>query len=152
MGRDIYGVMMRLITAPCVGAVVGILTEGAIFAIVTVVSHEPGNWPYLSAEWVFFVATWGMALGGILGGIIGLVVALRDAQGREGLLLGSAFGFVVAVLILLRVGLSEVWAIILALSTIPAAASMGFLSAVSTVSNKAAQPAAEPRKSHRIFE
>lgn len=144
--------MMRLITAPCVGAVVGILAEGAIFAVMSMVSHDRGAYPPLSAEWVFFVATWGMALGGILGGIIGVVVAIRNSRGPEGLVLGSAMGFAVAVLMLINVGLSEGWAIMLAFSTIPAAAAMGFLSAVSTATNKDPQPRVEPRRSGRIFE
>lgn len=152
--------MIRLIAAPCVGAVVGLLAEGAIFAVMSVGSHKPGNFPPLGAEWVFFVATWGMAFGGILGGIIGLIVALADLRGHAGFVLGSAIGFAMAVLMLLRVGLEEPWAIFVALSTAPAGASMGFLSAVSTMSNKEPQPFAEPntqpsvepRRSGRIFE
>ena len=148
---------MRLITAPCVGAVVGAVENGVFFALVAVIDHTPGNWPALNEEWIFFVATWGLVIGGVLGGIIGLVVALKDALGRGGLLIGSAIGFACAVFIVSRVGLYEPidnpWTI-LALFTIPAAASMGFLSAVATGSNKAPQPkpAAAPPPSYRIFE
>ena len=153
-------VMIRPIVAPCVGAVVGIVTEGTIFLIMSIVTHEPGDYPPLGPEWVFFVASWGMAFGGLLGGIIGLIVGLGNLHWRGGFVLGSAFGFAVAILMLLRVGLDEVWAVVVALLTIPAAALMGFVSAVSTLSNQEPQPSAEPqtqppvepRRSGRIFE
>ena len=82
------------------------------------------------------------------------IVALKDARGLGGLLIGTAIGFACAVFIVSRVGLDEPvdnpWTI-LALFSIPAGASMGFLSAVATGSNKAPQPkpAAAPRSDRR---
>lgn len=92
----------------------------------------------------------------------------QDSRTREGLLLGSAIGLGFTILIAIRTGASlidlvigpwgnpvEHYDTIVALSTIPVGASIGFLSALSIAPDKEphATPAeAEPSRSHRIFD
>lgn len=135
---------MRLITAPCVGIVVGGFVEAAVFAILTILDSSEANFAISDEQAVILAAIIGGTGGGFVGGIIGLVVALRDPQWQNGLLLGSAIGLAAAILLAIR-------------SLIPAGASIGFVSAVSTAPSKEApskepQPPPNASKSYRIFE
>jgi hypothetical protein len=161
LDRDIAELMKRLITAPCVGIVVGALELGTLFAVLTML--DPCTGCFLgggSSEWAYFIGTFGMIGGGVLGGIIGLVVALRDAHGRSGLLLGGAIGLGFTILVAIRTvspgdlfdPFGNPWSTV-AFSLLPLGASIGFLSAVATVPSKEPRPAeAEPSRSHRIFD
>ena len=155
--------MKRLIIALCVGIVVGAVEEAILFAVLTLLESDSGV-----DQWVFLAVTIGMIGGGFIGGIIGLAVGLRNSRTREGLLLGSAIGLGFTILIAIRTGASlidlvigpwgnpvEHYDTIVALSTIPVGASIGFLSALSIAPDKEphATPAeAEPSRSHRIFD
>lgn len=155
--------MKKLIVAPCVGIVVGALAEGILFGVLTLLDSSSTGF-----EWAFLGAMIGAIVGGFIGGLIGLIVALRNSRTGEGMLLGSAIGLGFAILIAIRTGASLVdivigpwgdpvenyWTIV-ALSMIPAGASIGFLSAFSIAPGKEppATPAeAEPGRSHRIFD
>jgi len=127
---------IRLITAPLVGALVGAIEEGAVFLILTIIDPHRNHYWFNSDDFIYLAAAIGMIFGGVLGGIIGLVVALRNARGREGLWLGIAIGLAGAVFIVLRTFPPGDQEGIVALSFIPAGASIGYLSAVFTGSNR----------------
>lgn len=153
--------MKRLITAPCLGIVVGALELGTLFAVLTMLESCQGCFLGGGDEWVYFIGTFGMIAGGVFGGIIGLVVALRDAHGRSGLMLGGAIGLGFTILVAIRtVSLGDLlldplgnpWSTV-ACSLLPFGASIGFLSAVATDPSKEPRPAdAELSRSHRIFD
>ncbi|HKV37126.1 MAG TPA: hypothetical protein VJP89_22485 [Pyrinomonadaceae bacterium] len=151
--------MKRLITAPCVGIVVGALELGTLFGVPPLFDSCQGCFLGSGSDWAYLFATFGMIGGGIIGGIIGLAVAVKDANGRSGLFLGCAIGFAVTVLVGMRARVFDDplanW-VTVALVFVPMGASIAFLSAVATAPSKeppTMRPAeAEPSRSHRIFE
>lgn len=158
--RGIAELMKRLITAPCVGIVVGAVELGAFLAALTMIDTCQGCFLGSGSDWAYYFGTLGMIAGGVIGGIIGLVVALTDAHARRALLLGTAIGFGFAMLIVLRNGsLSDLlsdpledFGSMVPLILVPMGASTGFLSAVATAPSKEPQPRVEPSRSGRIFE
>ena len=144
--------MIRLLTAPLVGALVGAIEEGTVFLILTITDPHRNEYWFNSDDFIYLAAALGMIFGGVLGGITGLVVALRNARGREGLWLGIGIGLAGAVVIVIRTyPPPDMWGIV-ALSFIPAGASIGFLSAVLTDRRSKPQQATAARPSHRILD
>ena|ERR1700754_2004685 len=162
--------MKRLITAPCVGIVVGGLAEALVFVLLTIFDSSEANFALSDDQTVILAAVIGAIGGGFVGGIIGLVVAIRNAEGPAGLLLGSGIGLAAAIVVAIRVGLGDPlvdnWTIV-ALSMIPTGAAVGFVSAVSTTPsketsskeapsketpNREPQPPSPASRSYRIFE
>jgi hypothetical protein len=143
--------MTRLVTAPFVGALVGALEGGIVFTVMTIIDVRRGAYAGIDNDLIYLGAIYGMIFGGFVGGVTGLIVALRDARGRGGLLLGTAIGFACAIFIYVRVGpLDDMWTM-LALIVIPGAASMGLMSAILTASRKKSAPPATTNNSHRII-
>ena len=143
--------MTRLITAPCIGFLIGALEEGSVFAILTIIDQREHHYVFLNGEeGVYLAAVIGMILGGFMGGLIGLVVALKSSDGRSGLLLGGLIGLAFMALLVIRVGFGEMWNIV-EVTLIPAGASIGFLSAVATAPRKGPSATADVNKSGRIF-
>ena len=130
----------------------GAIEEGTVFLILTIIDEHLHDYWFSGVEWIYLGAAIGMIFGGVLGGIIGLVVALRNARGRDGLWLGLLIGLAGAVFIGIRTYPSEGMDMIVALSFIPAGASIGFLSAVLTGRRSKPQPATPDSPSHRIFD
>ena len=130
----------------------GAIEEGTVFLILSIIDEHLHDYWFSGVEWIYLGAAIGMIFGGVLGGIIGLVVALRNARGRDGLLLGSGIGLAAAVLLVVRIfPPDDMWGIV-ALSFVPAGASIGFLSAVVTGRRSKPQRTATARPSHRIFD
>ncbi len=143
--------MTRLVTAPFVGALVGALEIGIVFTVWTIIDVRHGAYAGINNDLIYLGAIYGMIFGGFVGGVTGLIVALRDARGRSGLWLGSLIGLGFAILVVVRTWpLDDAWTTI-ALILIPSGASMGFMSAVLTVSRKGSPPSAASNKSHRII-
>jgi O-antigen ligase len=143
--------MTRLLTAPFVGALAGALEEGAVFVILTIIDTRDKHYVFMNGdEMISVAAAIGIILGGIVGGVIGLVVALGNAGGRSGWFLGSLIGLAFAILIMIRTGSEENWTIV-ALTVIPAGASIGLLSAVVTAPRKGPPPTADVDRSRRIL-
>ena len=128
---------LRLLTAPLVGALVGAIEEGTVFLILTITDPHRNEYWFTGDEFTYLAAAIGMFFGGVLGGIIGLVVALRNARGREGFWLGVGIGLASTVFLVLRTFPPADQEAIVALSFVPAGASIGFLSAVLTKQNRA---------------
>lgn len=157
-GRGIYGGQvsaatsnLKLLTAPLVGALLGAIEEGTVFFVLTITDEHLHDWLLSADLWVQLAVVIGMIFGGVLGGIIGLVVALRNAQRREGFWLGIGIGLIGAVFVVFRTFPSDEWGIV-ALSFVPAGASIGFLSAIVTSRRSKPQQTATARPSHRIFD
>ncbi|HXQ34523.1 MAG TPA: hypothetical protein VN843_10975 [Anaerolineales bacterium] len=143
--------MRRFITAPCVGLVVGALEGGIVFTILTLIDVERGKSPGINNEMIY-LSTWlGIIFGGFVGGVIGLVVAVSNSQLRGGLVIGSLAGVALAVHIFRGTGPYDDLARTLAVIVIPAAQSMGLLSAVLTARRKGPPPSTESHHSHCII-
>ena len=143
--------MTRLITAPFIGVLIGALEQGAVFAILTIIDQDEHHYVLFNGEEMVYIAAFiGMVLGGFMGGLIGLVVALRNSDGRGGLLLGGLIGLAFMVLLIIRVGIGDMWNIV-ELTLIPAGASIGFLSAIATAPRKGPSATADVNRSGRIF-
>jgi hypothetical protein len=112
---------------------VGALETGTVFTIQTVIDVRQGAFAGPNNEMVYLGAIYGIIFGGFFGGVIGLIVALRDAHGRDGLLLGSAIGLVCSISLFIRLSPLGDFGTVLVLGVLPAGASIGFLSGVLTV-------------------
>ena len=132
--------MTRLITAACVGLVVGALEIGIVFTILTVIDVERGKPAGADNEMIYLGTGLGIIFGGFVGGVIGLIVALSSAGGRGGLVIGSLAGLVLAIYVLQGTGPYDDLIRMLAVIIFPAAQSMGLLSAVLTARRKGPQP------------
>ena len=143
--------MMRFITAPFVGAFVGALEGGIVFAILVIFDVERGRPSGWDDPWLPLITLYGTIFGGFVGFVIGLLVALRNAGGRDGLLIGAGIGVVCSIYLLMKVGLGHYGYVALEVIVLPAAASMGFLSAVLTAGRKERESSAEPYRSRRII-
>ncbi len=138
--------MLRLITAPLVGLLLGALEGGIVFTILTIIDirrHPPII--FGGDAGIYLGAIAGIILGSVCGAAIGLVVALLNAGGRRGLLLGSAMGLVIMIYLFVTAGPRDEMMRTLALIVVPAGASIGFVSAVLTAGRKHPQPSPEPR-------
>ena len=142
---------MRFITAPIVGALVGALEGGIVFAMLVIIDVEAGRPSGWDDPWLPLVTLWGTIFGGFVGFVIGLLVALRNAGGRDGLLIGAGVGVVCSIYLLMKLGLGHYGYVTLEVIVLPAAASMGFLAAVLTAPRKKPEPATEPYRSGRII-
>ena len=129
----------------------GALEGGIVFTILTSLDVEPVVFGGSNNEMVYLAATYGIILGGIVGGVIGLLVGVTNARGRGGLLIGSLIGVVLSIYVFADAGARENLVKILAVIILPAAASIGLVSAVLTASRREPQPSSESDKSHRIF-
>ncbi|HXQ34521.1 MAG TPA: hypothetical protein VN843_10965, partial [Anaerolineales bacterium] len=74
----------------------------------------------------------GIFWGGLVGGVIGLFVALSNAGGRGGLLIGSLAGAALAIYLVSGTSKFDDFMRTLAVIVLPAAQSMGLLAAVLT--------------------
>lgn len=134
---------MRFLTAPGVGLAVGALEGGIVFAILTIIDVQRGQPAGVDNELIYLGIGLGIIFGGFVGGVIGLIVALSNAGARGGLLIGSIAGVALAIFIFRDTGPFDDLTRILAVIVIPAAQSMGILSAILTARRKAPQPSAE---------
>lgn len=143
--------MTRLLTAPCVGLVVGALEGGIVFTILTIIDVQRGKPAGVNNEMIY-LGTWlGVILGGFVGAVIGLVVALCDAGGRGGLVIGSLAGVALAIYLFHGTGPYDDLMRMLAVIVLPVAQSMGLFSAVLTARRKESQPPMDSHHSHRII-
>lgn len=144
--------MIRLITAPAVGLLLGAIEGGVVFAILTAIDirrHPPVI--FGGTDGIYLGAIIGTIFGSVCGAAIGLAVALLNAGGRRGLLLGSAMGLMMAMYLFITSSYHDEMFRVLSLIVTPAGASIGVVSAVLTSRRKQAQPSPEPRRSHRII-
>jgi uncharacterized membrane protein len=143
--------MKRFVTAPCVGFLVGALEGGVVFTILTLIDVERGKSAGVDNELIYLGTGLGIVLGGLAGAVIGLVVALRNAGARDGLVIGSIAGVALAIYLFRGTGPYDDLMRTLALIAIPGAASMGLLSAVLTTRRKQPHASTESRHSHHII-
>lgn len=144
--------MTRLVTAPCVGALLGALEAGTVFTILTVIDVQNGAYAGVNNELVYLGTVLGMISGTIVGGLIGLSVALMNAGAARGLWLGSLIGLAFALFVVIRIGwpLDDPYAVV-AISVVPGGASVGLLCGLLPRARRQPQPAADSRKSGRIL-
>jgi hypothetical protein len=140
--------MTRLVTAPCVGALLGALEGGTVFTILTIIDVQHGAYAGVNNELIYVGTLVGMIFGGLVGGVIGLSVALMNVGTVRGLVLGTLIGLAFAVFVVIRTWpLDDFWSTI-AVSVVFGGASVGLVSAFLT--RRQTQSAAS-RKSGRIL-
>ena len=123
---------MRFVTAPCIGLLTGALEGGIVFAILTIIHVQQATPAGIDTELLYLTTTSGIIYGGFVGGLIGLGVALRDARGLGGFVIGSVAGAALAIYIISDTLRYDDFMRTLAVIVFPAAQSIGLLSAVLT--------------------
>ncbi|HKR21428.1 MAG TPA: hypothetical protein VJS17_02490 [Pyrinomonadaceae bacterium] len=119
---------MRFVTAPCIGLLVGALEGGIVFAILTIIDVQRATGQGIDTELLYLTTTSGIVYGSIVGAVIGVVVALRDAGGLGGLVIGSLAGVALAIYIIYDTPRFDDFMRTLAVIVFPAAQSIGLLS------------------------
>jgi hypothetical protein len=143
--------MTRLVKAPLVGAVVGALEGGIVFALLSTIEVEQGAYSGVNDELIYVAILMGVIIGIIVGGVIGLIVALLNAGSLRGLLLGFLVGLALSIYLFVTSSYQNDIVRMLAVIVIPAAASTGLISAVLSAGRKEQQPSSESPRSHRII-
>ena len=119
--------MTRLVTAPCLGALLGALEGGTVFTILTVIDVQHGAPAGVDNELIYLGTLLGMIFGSVVGGVIGVSVALTKAGAVRRLWLGGLIGLGFALLVAIRVWpLDDAWTVV-AISVVPGGASVGLL-------------------------
>lgn len=129
----------------------GAIEGGIIFFIFTVIDVEPGRPSGWDDPWLPMITFYGTIYGAFVGGTIGLVIALMDLRGRGGLAIGSVAGALLAIYIFKDTGPHDDVMRMLAVIVIPAAQSMGIVSAVLTSPRQQPEHSTEPYRPGRIL-